>query len=525
MEKIYEKVLYIKNHALFDSPISFSTHKIFYKYTSLKYYKYIFNLLNTLCKKSPYENSSHIFHLSLSFIFKFLHECENTPHLSNLDLIILNCFTLGIKALTKQKLFPSITRVKKIYEEKYGNYSNKEILEGEIICLKMIDYDINILTPFEYVEYITFDENNKSIKNKAIKYLENLCLNNLEFVLYNTPFDIAKECVNNVRNKSIIKEPKIITKKIISTKTFVGKNPSLKYSSSDKMINSKYENNQMKNDKKEILEKFKKKNNNNNIYTTKRKQDTVINNIQLNLKCSPERIYYKKNCNCNIIHPSSSNSIIVENNKDDISTHKAKIFKKKISKNSVSKNKYLYKSNNMNISNSKINEIYHKKLYLKNNTNNNIISNSNNKLENRSYYEQNSLNMSNTQYFRKTNNKIQTSKENDKNSQNLFLQRNNSGNSCFNIKYSVESENVNNYKNNHNAKYEIETKNIKLGHLKNKKYYYGSDYKRTNNGSRLTQVHSPLNSSGNFFENSNSTYSKDDNLYESQSIGNYYIKW
>jgi hypothetical protein len=104
------------------------------------------------------------------------------------------------------------------------------------------------------------------------------------------------------------------------------------------------------------------------------------------------------------------------------------------------------------------------------------------------------------------------------------LRRNNSGNSGVNIKYSVESENVNNYKNNHNTKYEIETKNIKLGHL-NKKYYYGSDYKRTNNGSRLTQVHSPLNSSGNFLENSNSTYSKDDNLYGSQSIGNYYIKW
>jgi hypothetical protein len=172
------------------------------------------------------------------------------------------------------------------------------------------------------------------------------------------------------------------------------------------MINSKYENNQIKNDKKEILEKLKKKNNN-NIYTTKRKQNPVIYNIQLNPKCSPERIYYKKNCNCNIIHPSSSNSLIVENNKDDISTHKAKIFKKKIGKNSVMKSKYLYKSNNMNISNSKINEICQKKLYLKNN--NNIISNNNNnKIENRSYYEPNSLNMSNTQYFRKTNNKILT---------------------------------------------------------------------------------------------------------------------
>ena len=543
MEEIYEKVLYIKNQSLFDSPISFETHKIFYKYTSLKYYKYIFNLLNNLCKKCPYENSTQIFHLSFTFILKCLHKCENTPYLSNLDLIILNCFSLGIKSLTKQKLFPSIKRLKKIYEEKYCNYSNKEILEGEIICLKLLNYNINILTPLEYVEYITYEENNIIIKKKAIENLENLLLNNLEVILYNTPFDIAKKCINEARNKLIVKEPKIITKKIISTKTFVGKNLSMKYSSSDKIINT---NNRIKeNINREILEKLKKKNNNNkNIYMSKYKQNNdLINNIQINIKCSPERIYYKKNCNCNIIHPSSSNSIIVENkdkenNKDNITTYKAKIFKKKISKNSVSKNKYLYKGNNnnininMNISNSKINEICHKKLYLNNNNSNNINSNNNNIIINKSYYELNSLNMSNTQYFRKTknnnnnNNNInnETSKENDKNSENLFLQRNNSGNNRFNIKYSIESENVNNYNKNKNKKFEIETKNIKLGHL-NKKYLYGSDYKKMNFGNRLTQVHSQLNSSGNFFENSNSTYSKDDNLYGSQSIGNYYIKW
>ena len=158
----------------------------------------------------------------------------------------------------------------------------------------------------------------------------------------------------------------------------------MKYQSSDKIINT---NNRIKeNINREILEKLKKKNNNNkNIYMSKYKQNNdLINNIQINIKCSPERIYYKKNCNCNIIHPSSSNSIIVENkdkenNKDNITTYKAKIFKKKISKNSVSKNKYLYKGNNnininMNISNSKINEICHKKLYLNNNNINNINS-------------------------------------------------------------------------------------------------------------------------------------------------------
>ena len=521
MEEIYEKVLYIKNHPLFESSIIYETHKIFYKYTSSKYYKYIFNLLNTLCKKSPYENSIQIFHLSLSFILKLLNKCENTPYLSNLDLIILNCFSLAIKSLTKQKLFPSITRIKKIYEEKYINYSNKEILEGEIICLKLLNYNINILTPFEYVEYITYEESNISIKRQAIEYLEKLLLDNLEFILYNTPFDIAKECVNFARNKLIVKEPKIITKKIISTKTFVGKNLSKKYSSSDKMINSKNENDIIINSNREILEKLKKKNN--NIYTTKYRQNAIINYIKLNLKCSPERIYYKKNCNCNIIHPSSSNSIIVDNNKDNISTYKTKIFKKKINKNSVSKNKYLYRGNNMNITNSKINEICQKKLYLNNNSND-ISSNNNNKIINKSYYEKNTLNMSNTQYFRKTKNSKETSKENDKNSENLFLQKNNLSKNRFNIKYSVESENVNNYKNNQSTKYEIETKNIKLNHL-NKKYLYGSDYKRVNNGNRLTQVQNKLNSSGNLFENSISTYSRDDNLYGSQNIGNYYIKW
>ena len=67
-----------------------------------------------------------------------------------------------------------------------------------------------------------------------------------------------------------------------------------------------------------------------------------------------------------------------------------------------------------------------------------------------------------------------------------------------------------------------ETKNIKLGFL-NKKYFGGSDYKISNNGNRLTQMHSLLNSSSNIFDNS--ACSKDEILYENQSLGNYYIKW
>ena len=517
MENIYEKILYIKNKPLFEKTISFSNHKIFYKYTSTKYYKYIFNLLDTLSKRSSYENKSHIFHLSLTFIFKILFQCGNTPHLSNLDLITLNCFSLCIKSLTKQKMFPSITKIKNIYQEKYNSYTNKEILEGEIVCLKLLNYNINILTPFEYVEYITCDNSDILFKNQAKTYLENMILNELEFILYNTPFDIAKRCINELKNNIVTKEPKIIIKKIISTKNFHGKGISKKNSSSDKMIISKDESINLKNINMEIINKLKRKN---NISNSQSKQKIVMNNIYINVKCSPEKIYFKKNCNYNnynnIIHQNSSESIIADNNYEK---NKVKIFKKKINRISASKNKCVYNNNLYSTNKDNNDEISKKKL----NLNNDI------KKINKSYYDKNVLNISNNIFFRKTNNirNYQPSKENDKNYQNFYILNNNSGSRNINItnnnKYSVESENINNYKSNRILKYEIETKNIKLGYL-NKKNYCGSDYKRTNNnGSRLTQIHSRLNSSANFFDNS--PCSKDDNIFENQSIGNYYIKW
>lgn len=113
MENLYEEIKLTNAKPLFEDKISIENHKIFYKYTKTKYYFYIYELLDKLCKKSPYENNSSIFHLSLYFILKILYQCENNPYLSNLDLIILNCFSLGIKSIIKQKDFPSINRLKK----------------------------------------------------------------------------------------------------------------------------------------------------------------------------------------------------------------------------------------------------------------------------------------------------------------------------------------------------------------------------------------------------------------------------
>ena len=518
MEKIYEKVLCLKNKPFFEQRIIYKNHKIFYKYTSNKYYKYIFNLLDTLCKRSPYENKSYIFHLSLSFILRILYNCENTPYLSNLDLIILNCFSLGIKSLIKQKLFPSINKLKKIYEEKFSNYNRNEIVEGEIICLKLINYNINLLTPFEYIEYIIYDISDISFKKKVFENLENLMLNELEYFLYNKPFDIASRCINEVNNKLLIKEPKIITTKIISTKIIKDNNNIKKYSSSDKMINSNDLNQKTKYNGL-IIEKLKKAT---NISNFKYRKNCAINNfnvLKMKTKGSPERIYYKKYYNCNILHQNSSGSIITEKNLENSDTNKSKIFKKKINKSSVSNNKYIFKSNVMDSKfNNNDNEIFQKKLHL----------NSKNKVINRSFNEKHLLSMSNTQYLRNTNNmkSYQDNKENDGNYLNIYLQTKNFGKNNINnsIKFSVENANIYNlYKNDRTLKYENEGKNIKLGYL-NQKYLFGSDYKKDNNNdSRIIKLHSQLNSSINNFDSS--IYSKDGNIFENQSIGNYYIKW
>ena len=252
MQNFYEKIMITKNKPLFKRNICIDNHQIFYKYTSNKYYKYIYELLDTLCKKSPYENRDSIFHMSLYFILKILYKCRNTPYLTNLDIIVLNCFSLGIKSIVKQENFPSISRIKKIYEEKYIHYKNEEICEGEIICLKLLNYNINIVTAYEYIIYLT--QKDSKLKELSLKNLNFMMINKLKQFIFKSSLDVAQECIKNIKDRLIIKEPKIIKKKIICSSRFNCSPIIKKYSSTDKLINSLSE---FSNSNKEINDDLK----------------------------------------------------------------------------------------------------------------------------------------------------------------------------------------------------------------------------------------------------------------------------
>ena len=189
------------NFPLIDNKIIEKRHLIFIKYTSELYYKYSIELIETLCKKSKFANTKLLFHTTLSFLLKILYNCGNTPCINNFDLLILCSFSIGIKSVETRNKSPSINRLKKIYQEKYYNYDNNEIKLGEIICLKLMNYNINILTPYESLFYLLYETDNLHLFDKCIQHLDNLIIGGDKSFIYKKPLDIAKENIDYIIKK------------------------------------------------------------------------------------------------------------------------------------------------------------------------------------------------------------------------------------------------------------------------------------------------------------------------------------
>ena len=189
------------NFPLIDNKIIEKRHLIFIKYTSELYYKYSIELIETLCKKSKFANTKLLFHTTLSFLLKILYNCGNTPCINNFDLLILCSFSIGIKSVETRNKSPSINRLKKIYQEKYYNYDNNEIKIGEIICLKLMNYNINILTPYESLFYLLYKSDNLHLFDKCIQHLDNLIIGGDKSFIFKKPLDIAKENIDYIIKK------------------------------------------------------------------------------------------------------------------------------------------------------------------------------------------------------------------------------------------------------------------------------------------------------------------------------------
>ena len=199
--EIFDQTEKFLNIPLIDIKLIENKHLIFVKYTSELYYKYSIELIETLCKKSKSENKKLLFYTSLNFLLKILYNSGNTPCLNNLDLLILCSFYLGIKSIERRFRTPSINGLKRIYPEKYHQYQNSDIKLGEIICLKLLDYNINMLTPYECLFYLLNKRNNLNLFDHCIQHLDNLVISGDKKFIFKSPIDIAKETIEYVKMK------------------------------------------------------------------------------------------------------------------------------------------------------------------------------------------------------------------------------------------------------------------------------------------------------------------------------------
>lgn len=195
----------------FNKPISNiyllpANHLIFYKYTSPKNYKNSFNLIKSLCQKTSHKKN-RLFHLIIIFYLKILKACGNTLYFKDIDLLIICCFYIGVKVSVNQKNFLSLTKLKSLFDTEKLSYSDEDIRNGEILCLKLLKYNINILTSYDYIRYLLTKDNKIDIffLEEATKELESKIQQGVKEYIFSKPKNIAEEIITKIKSNIKVK--------------------------------------------------------------------------------------------------------------------------------------------------------------------------------------------------------------------------------------------------------------------------------------------------------------------------------
>ena len=144
---------------------------------------------------------------------KFLYKSKNEIFIQNYDLIILVSFYLGIKTVENQNKIPNLFKLKNIYKQKFGNYSNREIKESELVYIQILEYEINFMTIYDFLIYML--KNNNELIQLHRKNIDKLLKQNTIDFCTRFPMELIQEYTNNSQINKIMKYPFIIQKKIL----------------------------------------------------------------------------------------------------------------------------------------------------------------------------------------------------------------------------------------------------------------------------------------------------------------------
>ena len=201
MENVKE-ILETLNEPLIMENISSTNHKIFFKYTTESYNKHVVEIFRNLCEKCSYNIREKIMYNCLSYLLRILYNCKNDIRIENFDILLLSIFYISLKANELQKKIPHISKLKMIYKEKYKNIDNIVIKKTEIFCLKLLNYEINIITPYDYLYYL-FKENEYLISHPLETLQKKYIKTTTEYVFLK-PLNIAIQCIEKSQKNSIM---------------------------------------------------------------------------------------------------------------------------------------------------------------------------------------------------------------------------------------------------------------------------------------------------------------------------------
>lgn len=195
---ILENDLFKKsNISIIPSKFIEQEHKTFIKYLKDDNYKYTYDILKILSNNSKSINKISLFHKSMKCLLKVIYNLYNIENPFDYDLLILSCFYIGLKLNELRTKVPKIKKLKEIYPQKYNNYDQISIRQTELICIKLLNYNIDIVTSYDCLFGLLY--NNNILFDSACKELENITKNNIIDFLSIPPLDIAHYCINKAK--------------------------------------------------------------------------------------------------------------------------------------------------------------------------------------------------------------------------------------------------------------------------------------------------------------------------------------
>ena len=233
--------------------ISSSTNKIFIKYSDNELRKSHIDIIFNLCKNSNFKNKESLLYQTLIFHDLILYNCGNDDIIKDINLMILTTFFISIKAIGTQITLITIEQLKKL-NNKFSHYKNEEIVQMEILCLKILKYKINVLTCYDCLKIIMLKHQvNDDFSETAKDLLHTIIFGDIKDYIFKLPYNLALEVFEKVKlnfnqkpnkkyldnenkkkQKSIINEKNNILKSYIlqSQKMNYNENPSEEFSTS-----------------------------------------------------------------------------------------------------------------------------------------------------------------------------------------------------------------------------------------------------------------------------------------------------